>query len=270
MEEYGLTPDELIAKDFRLLRSSRPGFVPHGKRGWIAAIKDVYKRDRIVTPIHLQKNYPHLYDQGVWIFGDWDKALRAAGFDPERTRIRLTWDDEAIIRNIRGLRDRSLPLYSKYVMKKHAGLFHKALGHYGSWGKALHAAGIAPVKGHFPSIRLAVLRALREALASHSKYDMPQALKSNAEYYFGSLRKAVAALKKDRRLSHGWNKPKILKVLSLMHRSKKDLTYAGARRTVPALVSAAEAYFGSWGKASFAAGIDPNLYFVHHTWCKGA
>jgi hypothetical protein len=99
---------------------------------------------------------------------------------------------------------------------------------------------------------------------------MPQALKSKAEYYFGSLRKAVAALKKDRRLSHGWNKPKILKVLSLMHRSKKDLTYAGARRTVPALVSAAEAYFGSWGKALFAAGIDPNLYFVHHTWRKAA
>jgi hypothetical protein len=29
-------------------------------------------------------------------------------------------------------------------------------------------------------------------------------------------------------------------------------------------VSAAEAYFGSWGKALFAAGIDPNSYFVHH------
>ncbi len=26
-------------------------------------------------------------------------------------------------------------------------------------------------------------------------------------------------------------------------------------------MSAAEAYFGSWGKALYAAGIDPNLYF---------
>ena len=28
MEEYHLTPDELIAKDFRVLQSSRPGYYP--------------------------------------------------------------------------------------------------------------------------------------------------------------------------------------------------------------------------------------------------
>jgi hypothetical protein len=33
-------------------------------------------------------------------------------------------------------------------------------------------------------------------------------------------------------------------------------------------VSAAEAYFDSWGKALYTAGIDPNLHFVHHTWRK--
>jgi hypothetical protein len=46
-----------------------------------------------------------------------------------------------------------------------------------------------------------------------------------------------------------------------MHSSK-------ARRAGPALVSAAEAYLGSWGKALYAAGIDPSLYFVHHKWRK--
>jgi hypothetical protein len=39
MEEYHLTPDELIAKDFRMIRSSRRGFYPHGKSDWIAAVK---------------------------------------------------------------------------------------------------------------------------------------------------------------------------------------------------------------------------------------
>jgi len=53
-----------------------------------------------------------------------------------------------------------------------------------------------------------------------------------------------------------------------MHRSKEGLAYARTRRDFPALVSAGEAYFGSWGKALYAAGIDPNLYFVHHTWRK--
>ena len=30
MEEYDLSPDKLIAKDFRVIRSSLPGFYPHG------------------------------------------------------------------------------------------------------------------------------------------------------------------------------------------------------------------------------------------------
>jgi hypothetical protein len=270
MEEYGLTPDELIAKDFRLIRSSRPGFVPHGKRGWIAAINKIYKQDGNIGAKYLQRQYSHLYHQGVWIFGDWDKALRAGRFDPERMRIRRAWDAETITVRIRQMRERELPLYANYVMKNHAGLFHKAVRQHGSWDKALVVAGIAMVAGRFPSIRLGVLRALRAVLENRSKHDVPRTLRLQAEYYFGSLRKAIVALKKDKRLLRGWSKCKIITVLSRMHRSKAALTYAAARRTVPALVSAAEAYFGSWGKALYAAGIDPNLYFVHHTWRKAA
>ena len=49
MEEYRLSPDELIAKDFRIIQSSRRGYFPHSKSDWIAAIKKVYKRDRHIT-----------------------------------------------------------------------------------------------------------------------------------------------------------------------------------------------------------------------------
>jgi len=69
MEEYGLTPDELVAKDFRIIQSSRRGYFPHAKSDWIAAIKMVYKRERNITAKYLREKYPHLYDQGVWIFG---------------------------------------------------------------------------------------------------------------------------------------------------------------------------------------------------------
>jgi hypothetical protein len=51
-------------------------------------------------------------------------------------------------------------------------------------------------------------------------------------------------------------------MLSVMHRSKKIPTYGKLQREFPALLSAAEAYFGSWGKDLYAAGIDPSLYFV--------
>ena len=45
MEEYHLTPDELIAKDFRRIQSSRRGYYPNGKSEWIRAVKKLYEKD---------------------------------------------------------------------------------------------------------------------------------------------------------------------------------------------------------------------------------
>jgi hypothetical protein len=72
-------PDELTAKDFRIIQSSRRGYHPNGKSEWLAAVKGIYEKDGNVFAGHLQDKYGHLYEQGVWIFGDWDRALRAAG-----------------------------------------------------------------------------------------------------------------------------------------------------------------------------------------------
>jgi hypothetical protein len=93
MEEFDLNPDELTAKDFRILQSSRRGYYPNGRSEWIAAVKKVYQSDGNVFAGYLQDNYKHLYEQGVWIFGDWRKAFRAAGFDPETMRERSSSRD---------------------------------------------------------------------------------------------------------------------------------------------------------------------------------
>jgi hypothetical protein len=56
---FHLSPDELIAKDFRVIRSSRPAFQPNGKRDWIAAIKKIinsaakFSLDTCKTTIHI-------------------------------------------------------------------------------------------------------------------------------------------------------------------------------------------------------------------------
>jgi hypothetical protein len=77
MDEYGLSPDELIATDSRRLHSSRRDYRPYSKRDWIAAIKKVYKRDEQVFAGFLQEKHQQLYHQGTWLFGDWDKAPRS-------------------------------------------------------------------------------------------------------------------------------------------------------------------------------------------------
>jgi hypothetical protein len=209
MQEYRLTPDELIAKDFRVIQSSRRGFFPHGRSDWIAAIKRVYKRDRNITAIHLQRQHPHLYHQGVWIFGDWDKALRAGGFDPKRMRLRRFWDEEAVIKEIRRMRTQGLPLYARYVMKNHGRLFSEARRQFGSWTVALIAAGIIEkhLANKLHNSPLGVLRALGDAWETNSKDNIPQILRLQAELYFGSLRKAIVALKRDQRFLHGCKYP---------------------------------------------------------------
>ena len=153
------------------------------------------------------------------------------------------------------------------MIKSHPALFSGALREFGTWSKALRSAGLPEIQteGTTP---LNVLRALRDIKESRSENEIPAALKLQAGYYFGSLRKAIAESKRDRRIVNGWSKPKILALLSRMHRDGKDLGYAKARRAVPALVSAAEAYFGSWGRALHQAGIDPNHYFVRRKWRK--
>src|SRR5438128_2909810 len=148
-------------------------------------------------------------------------------------------------------------------MKNHPNLFSGAVRQYGSWNKALVAAGITEISR---KTRLGLLRELRDAVESGS--DISRALRLEIAYYFGSLRNAKIALKTDAKLLSGWSMSKIITVLGQMHRSKEKLNYATGRREFPALVSAAEAYFGSWGRALHAADIDPNLYFVHHTWRK--
>jgi hypothetical protein len=168
MQEYDLSPDELSAKAFRMIQSSHPGYYPHTKKGWIAAMQKVYENDGKVFAKYLQHNYPQLYSQGVWIFGDWDEALRAAGFDPDKTRMRQFWDRQKLIKKLRNMRDRNLPLYARYISKNHAALFSSSRREFGSWNNALRAAGItkqAPKKQR----RLGKLRSLRDVVESRPR-----------------------------------------------------------------------------------------------------
>jgi hypothetical protein len=196
MHDYGLSPDELIAKDFRRIQSSRRGYQPYGKRGWVAAIKKVYERNGKIFTKYLQKRHPYLYAQGTWLFGDWDKALSAAGFDPERMRLRLPADEAKIMKGIRTLRN-------------HFKLFHGALAVFGSWNRALVAAGVTAIPR---KTRLGLLREQRDALEARS--DIPHELRLEIAYYFGSLRNAKIALQTDAKLLSGWSKRKIVTTLS--------------------------------------------------------
>lgn len=122
--------------------------------------------------------------------------------------MRTVSDKDTIIKEIRAMRDQNLPLYPSYLMKHHANLLTSALRQFGSWNKALDAAGIKIILGKVYRSRLTIVREIRDALKGRSKEAIPQALSIGATQYFGSLQKALAALKRDQRLARGWSKEK--------------------------------------------------------------
>ena len=266
IQEYRLSPDQLCSKTFRVNHSSRSDYRAHSRREWIAAMKAVYKQHGNLYAGFLQKHDPNLYLEGIWLCGDWDSALRVLGFTPERMRLRTYWQIERVVTQIRLLRKKGVPLYPAYILKHYAALFAAAIRIFGSWRNALLAAGIeVPDSPH--DGRRGVVLALRDAFEQHSENELSEKLKLHAVYYFGTLQKAKAALKTDRRVSAGWSKAKIIAMIIQRHRLGKPLGYAAVRRDNPRLVSAAEAYFGTWGNALDAAGIDPNLY-LQRKWRK--
>ena len=259
IQQYRLSPDKLCSRMFRLNHSSRRNYRPHGKQDWIAAIKKHYKQHGHVFAGYLQDNYPHLYNQGIWLFDDWDAALPCSGIHTrEYAAMGVLGRQESYQADSRYAR--RLPLYPSYVLRHHTKLFAVARRQYGSWSKALVAAGIE-VPESTNDGRRGVLRALRDSLVHGSENNISQRLRLHAVYYFGSLQKATAGVKNDRRLSDNWSQTKITTVLNRMHKLGQPLGYAAVRRANTRLVSAAEAYFGTWGNALHAAGIDPNLYF---------
>jgi hypothetical protein len=219
-------------------------------------MQKVYENDGNIFAKYLQHNYPQLYSQGVWIFGKWDKALQAAGFDPDKMPLQGSWDRQKIIKKLQNMRDRNLPLYAHYMLKNHTALFSSSRRELGSWNNVLRAAGITKqVPKELHQSRLGTLRSLRDVVETRPRAAFPPVLKSQAAYYFGSLRNALAALKTDERLLSGWSKQKIITTLLRMHRAKESLSPWTARCEVPVLASAARNYFGSWRNALHAAGM---------------
>lgn len=263
--EYHLSPDDLIAKDVRILQSEHPAFDAHSKREWLHAIKNWHRQNGSVG--RLQRTHPHLYNQGCWFFGNWNNALCAAGFDPAKARLRNYWSDETFVAKIQQLRATQKPLYACYVMKHDPNLFRGALTRYGSWSRALISAGVpkAEIFTTPGQNRSVALRALRDFLKAEPTDEIPKVMKLRATYFYGSLGKAIAAMKQPAGVWHEWSQQKVITALRRLHRLKQ-LRYSNARRNHSALFSAAEGHLGSWGKALFAAGIDPNLYFVRHKW----
>lgn len=135
---------------------------------------------------------PSLYQAAKRVYGSWQEALLAAGIAPERALPSEKWPPQKILNTIRHLAKRKRPVNIAKISKRYSGLVPAARRVFGSWPKALTAAGVDPAKFSCPApwsrervIEAILTRSLRnEPLGSRTTE--PRALVDAAQKIFGT------------------------------------------------------------------------------------
>jgi hypothetical protein len=112
-------------------------------------IRAILSREAAGLPLALGRTQgvdQALYQAGSRIFGSWPNALLAAGIAPERAQARERWPPGKILSVIRSLSRRRRPLRAGELKERHSYLIQAARRCFGSWSKALIAAGVDPVR----------------------------------------------------------------------------------------------------------------------------
>lgn len=131
-----------------LLAAGVPGLAPlasaWSKSAVVRRILELEASGSLVTKKYVCTTQKDLCRAGVRLFGSWTATLRAAGVDIEAISHRRVWTKDRVIRAIRALGRRGVPLNCKSVEAVERGLWHAGYKRFGSWSDALRAAGYDP------------------------------------------------------------------------------------------------------------------------------
>jgi hypothetical protein len=232
-----------------------------------------------------------LYQAGSRIFGSWRNAIQAAGIPLERGRYGEKWPPGRILTIIRNLARRHHPLNVKELEGRYGSMLSAARRLFGSWSKAVLAAGVDPTKlrrvvpwNRERVIEAILTRALRnESLSAQSI--QPRSMVEAGRKFFGSWAAALETAGLDpkaiavRRIvppSHTpvpdlatgaepihrrgkpWTKEAIIASIHARLRQQMPLNGNALYRDDTALYLAAKRRFGNWSNALLSAGLNPD------------
>lgn len=172
-------------------------------------IREILRREAANLPLSLKHGWQgvdsKLYRAAARVFGGWRNALMAAGVSPRKVLAREQWPSAKIITTIKSLARRRQVLSLVEVNHRYPQLVDAARRRFGSWPKAVIAAGIDPVKlRRAPPwtrdriIQVILARALNdERLGSHNV--QPKSLAEAGARVFGSWEAAIVAAGLDAR-----------------------------------------------------------------------
>jgi len=140
-----------------------------------------------------------LYQAASRVFGSWRNAVMAAGISPENARVRDPWSPARILASIKSLARRKQPLPPAELKRRYHPLVEAARRHFGSWPKAVIAAGVEPekLKRVMPWTRERITEAILTRVLNceplGSRTVKPRSLAEAGARVFGSWPAALAA-----------------------------------------------------------------------------
>ena len=219
----------------------------------------------------LARKKQSLVSAAAYHFGSYRKAVERAGIDYSEVTRRPRWNKLAIISLIKQAKRGGEDLHWSAVTGRRDELAKAAFASlqqrlFGSWDRALHAAGLDAnqVNRYRKWARESIAFELRQRYRDHQplnsgaiQRDDP-GLHAAAVRHFGSYDGALRAAKLDPekvRERRRWNTDDVVRRLKQIHRNGRSMSDSAVRRDSPALYGAAVRLFGSFTAARSEAGI---------------
>jgi hypothetical protein len=178
-----------------------------------------------------------------------------------------TWSKEKIISEIQKRNKNHLSLTYKQVMENYKSLYSASVRYYGSWKKALSAAGLEyEGRSHRKWDRKKVIKEIRKRKKNGSSLSTFDIQKEDASLYlyawkfFGSWKNAMKAsgLRYDRPVPQKWSKDKVVNEIKKLKKKGEKVNHNYVYTYHRPLYSAGYRRFGNWRNTLKAAGLDPD------------
>jgi hypothetical protein len=244
-----------------------------------------------LTPNAEQGVNQALYQAASRMFGSWRNAVLAAGIAPERAQSHDRWPPGRILSIIRTMSRRRRPLRPGELKERHGSLVHAARRCFGSWSKAVIAAGVDPLKLRrvAPWTKERIIEAiLTRALNNQplgGRTVRPRSLADAGRRMFGSWASALLAAglnpqsylhreadtldaaglvpARGRSVQHRWSDQTVLEAILSRLREQRTMNAKAVYREDRPLYRAATRRYRNWSNALSAAGLNPNEFRKH-------
>ncbi len=232
-------------------------------RRLIEAIREFRKRGLPVNVAFVRARDYGLLQAAISRWGNWGKALKQAGMNPDAARVRRLWTPAAILDAIRkpgrvvGYRE---------IRARDSGLLDAAMRHFGSWRAAVVSAGLAyprrnpPRKWPREKILQEIRRRSGKGLSVRSTEIQKECrgLGAAGQREFGNWPRAVfaAGVPYPRRIG-GWKWPRERILTEIRDRAarKMNVSNGAIKAAAGGLWWAGRREFGTWRGAVEAAGV---------------